>query len=94
MIIDPLFSKLPLSISLLLTLQDTYLAHLNLAISDTPALLPRTSALTIHPGTFELSVPMARIDVLEWLIEKVRPKERLEIQVIKCDGLDGMERLA
>jgi hypothetical protein len=37
---------------------------------------------------------MARIDVLEWLIEKVRPKERLEIQVIRCDGVDGMDRLA
>jgi hypothetical protein len=37
---------------------------------------------------------MARLDVLEWLIEKVRPKERFEIQVTRCGGRDELDRLA
>lgn len=87
-IIDPFYSKLPLNLSLLLTLPSTHLSHLVLAISDTPCLLPPPSYVTIQPGTFDLTVPMARLDVLEWLIEKVRPKERLEIRVTGCVGVD------
>jgi hypothetical protein len=83
-IIDPFYSKLPINLSLLLTLPSTHLSHLALSISDTPCHLPSTS-LTLHPGTFELTVPMARLDVLEWLLDKVRPTERLEVKVTGGD---------
>jgi hypothetical protein len=34
---------------------------------------------------------MARLDVLEWLLDKVRPTERLEVKVT---GGDAVDRLA